>query len=70
MNQTASHLVDKKELRGAIQNESFYRQKGAGQRSYTSKNSVGCGKVTFIRAPESQGDNLTDDDHVIFNWLV
>lgn len=69
-NQTESHLVDRKELKGGIQNESFYRQKGAGQRSYASKNSIGCGKDTFIMVGESQADNLTGDDQLISNWLV
>lgn len=33
----------------------------------TSKNSIGCGQVTFIqgRVGESQVDNLTGDDQVI-----
>ena len=42
MNWATDHVA------GAVQDKTFYRQKGAGQRSYTSKKWIGCSKVTFL----------------------
>lgn len=50
MNQAASSLTDKKELRGAVQNEKLYRQKGAGTRElYQAETLVGYCKVTILQ---------------------
>lgn len=57
MNQAASHLADRKSTKELDKLKDFYRQKGAGKESYTSKKWIGCGmgQETIVEAVRPKG---------------
>lgn len=52
----ASHLAERKELRGAVQNKGFYEQKGVGTRGFT-RQKVGRLLQGHLALGEGKGSN-------------
>ena len=52
--------------------KNFYRQKGAGTRSFTGSKWIDCSKVTLFQGMRGvhQADYLTVADQVTPDWLV